>query len=87
MRVSITVFLTSLIACTAFGQSYTISTFAGGAHWCNIPATSKPQLGAPQSRRRRFIWQSLFLGSKFRSPTGRLDRSVDPGRWQRDDRL
>jgi uncharacterized protein (TIGR03437 family) len=46
MRVWISVFLTSLISCIAFGQSYTISTFAGGPPQVNIPATSAA-LGAP----------------------------------------
>jgi uncharacterized protein (DUF779 family) len=40
MRLLHAILLTSIISCSAFGQTYTISTFAGGALPVNIPGTS-----------------------------------------------
>jgi sugar lactone lactonase YvrE len=40
MRLLRTVILTLVISCCAFGQTYTINTFAGGVQPVNIPATS-----------------------------------------------
>src|ERR1017187_8041641 len=40
MRLLHAILLTSIISCSAFGQTYTISTFAGGGLPINIPGTS-----------------------------------------------
>src|ERR1035441_1336449 len=40
MRSLHAILLTSIISCSAFGQTYTISTFAGGGLPVNIPGTS-----------------------------------------------
>jgi DNA-binding beta-propeller fold protein YncE len=48
MRLLPAVLLTSIISCSAFGQTYTISTFAGGALPVNVPGTSA-SLGGPSS--------------------------------------
>jgi uncharacterized protein (TIGR03437 family) len=40
MRLRLTVLLASLASCTAFGQNYTISTFAGSPPPVNLPGTS-----------------------------------------------
>jgi len=47
MRLLPAVFLNSFVACSVFGQGFTISTFAGGALPINIPAMSA-SIGAPQ---------------------------------------
>src|ERR1017187_10011226 len=49
MRLLHAILLTSIISCSAFGQTYTISTFAGGALPVNIPGTSASLgFGVPQ---------------------------------------
>jgi uncharacterized protein (TIGR03437 family) len=47
MRLLPTFFLALLLSCSTFGQTYTISTFAGGGLPVNIPGTSA-SLGSPQ---------------------------------------
>jgi sugar lactone lactonase YvrE len=48
MRLLPSVLLALLVSCAAFGQAYTISTFAGGALPVNIPGTSA-SLNAPRA--------------------------------------
>jgi uncharacterized protein (TIGR03437 family) len=48
MRIRFVALLTTILGCSAWGQTYTISTFAGGGLPVNVPGTSA-SLGSPAS--------------------------------------
>jgi uncharacterized protein (TIGR03437 family) len=48
MRIRFVALLTTILCCSAWGQTYTISTFAGGGLPVNVPGTSA-SLGSPAS--------------------------------------
>ena len=68
MRMRRVVLLTTILSCSAWGQTYTISTFAGGGLPVNIPATSAslgpnvPQyIAADRAGNLFFVNQSTVL--------------------------
>jgi len=87
MRLRTIVFLLTILRCSAWGQTYTISTFAGGGLPVNIPGTSASLATTYPIDSGRSGRQRVFRGSELRPATGPHNRRLDLWSRETDGRL